>query len=272
MSEQQVRLYIVPHLGQHPLDKLTPAHVQQWLNDLQAGALAPRTAHHALSKLRQALSLAVRQGYIARNVASLVDAPSVPRYQAAVLTVPQVHALLAAVDNHRLAPLYHLACYRGLREGELLALRWADVDLQAGTLRVTRAKTPAGNRTIPLGAALVARLQAHWHLQQEERRIEDTHWKEHGLVFPTGVGTPISARNLLRHFKALLRRAGLPNIRFHDLRHSCASLLAAEGTPLPVTARILGHNQISTTAEIYTHVALDDMQEWLARLDDALGA
>jgi integrase len=272
MYEQIVRCYITPHLGHHQLDRLTPAQVQQWLNTLQAGDLAPRTIHHALSKLRQALTLATRQGYISRNVAQLVDAPRVPTYQGQSFTVPQAKAFLAATHGHRLAPLYHLALYRGLREGELLALRWADVNLDAGTLRVADAKTPAGERTIPLGADLVRMLREHWAWLQEERLFEGVNWKEHGLVFPTGVGTPMSARNLVRHFKSVLKKAGLPDIRFHDLRHSCATLLAAEGTPPAVAMKILGHSQVSTTLEIYTHADLTAMQEWLTRLDDSLRA
>jgi integrase len=265
--EQVVRLYLVPHIGHVQLDKLTPGHVQRMVNDLGDTDLAPRTVRYTLTVLGTALTVAVKQGIIGRNVARLVDAPSVPRFEGQALTPDQAETLLAQVEGHRLAALYHVAVFRGLRQGELLSLRWSDVDLKAGTLRVADSKTDAGRRTIPLGAALVQRLEDHWRWQQEERRIQGVNWREHSLVFPSSVGTPIGARNLVRHFKDTLAAAGLPDVRFHDLRHTCATLLAAQGTPPAVAMRILGHSQIAVTMEIYTHAQLDDMRAALDRLD-----
>jgi integrase len=184
--------------------------------------------------------------------------------------VPQL--IDAQVEGHRLEALYHLALSLGLRRGELLALRWSDIDWDAGTLRVAQSKSDAGRRTVPLGAALVERLREHWRWQQEERRIQGMRWREHGLVFPSNVGTPIVPRNLLRHFKDALSAAGLPDVRLHDLRHTCATLLAAQGTPPALAMRILGHSQIAVTMEVYTHAQLDDMRAALDRLATKLGA
>lgn len=270
--EQVVRCYHVPHIGHIQLDKLTPGHVQRMINTLSDTDLSARTVRYALTVLRIALNVAVRQGYVARNVAQFVEPPSAPRFQGKVLSLDQAHALLAQVEGHRFAALYHVAVLRGLRQGELLALRWSDIDWDAGTLRVAQSKSDAGRRTVPLGAALVEKLREHWHWQQEERRIQGLHWHEHGLVFPSNVGTPIVPRNLVRHFKKTLRAAGLPDVRFHDLRHTCATLLAAQGTPPAVAMRILGHSQIAVTMEIYTHAQLEDLRAALDRLDSALGA
>jgi integrase len=270
--EQKCRLYIVPHVGHVQLSKLTPGHVQRMVNALSDSDLAPRSVSHALAVLRQALNVAMRQGYVARNVAQLVEPPSVPRFQGQALTPDQAHTLLEQVEGHRLAALYHLALSLGLRRGELLALRWSDIDWSEKTLRVVESKSEAGRRTIPLGDALVERLREHWRWQQEERRIQGMRWREHGLVFPSNVGTPIVPRNLLRHFKDALSAAGLPDVRLHDLRHTCATLLAAQGTPPALAMRILGHSQIAVTMEVYTHAQLDDMRAALDRLATKLGA
>ncbi|NJO84059.1 MAG: tyrosine-type recombinase/integrase [Blastochloris sp.] len=151
-----VRCYIAPAIGHIRLDKLTPAHVQQMVNTLSDSALAPRTVRYALTVLRIVLGLALKQGYVSRNVAQLVDGPRVPRYEGTALTAGQARGLLATVEGHRVAALYHLALFCGLRRGELLALRWGDIDLGAGTLRVRASKTESGKRTIPLLPHLVS--------------------------------------------------------------------------------------------------------------------
>jgi len=263
--EQVMRLYLVPHIGHIQLDKLTPGHVQQMLNALGDTDLSARTVQYALTVLQGALKVAVRQGYVARNVAQFVDPPSVPRFQGQALSPDQAHTLLAQVEGHRLAALYHVAVLRGLRQGELLALRWSDIDWDAGTLRVAESKSNAGRRTIPLGSALVERLREHWRWQQEERHIQGMCWREHGLVFPSTVGTPLSARNLVRHFKETLRAAGLPDVRFHDLRHTALTRLAENGAPPAVVQAIAGHTTPGLALQVYTHTDLDALRAAFAR-------
>jgi integrase len=215
--EQVVRLYLVPHIGHVQLDKLTPGHLQRMVNDLGDTDLAPRTVRYTLTVLGTALTVAVKQGIVGRNVARLVDAPSVPRFEGQALTPDQAETLLAQVEGHRLAALYHVAVFRGLRQGELLSLRWSDVDLKAGTLRVADSKTDAGRRTIPLGAALVQRLEDHWRWQQEERRIQGVNWREHSLVFPSSVGTPIGAR-ILGHSQIAVTMEISTHAQLDDMR------------------------------------------------------
>lgn len=231
--EQKTRLYIIPAIGHIHLDKLTPAHVQKMVNDLHDTGLSAQTVLHTLRTLRTALNVAFRQGYIIRNVAQLVDMPTVEKFHASPLSAEQARRLLQQVETDRLKALYYVALFTGMREGELLDLRWADVDLNSAParIRIKRGKTDSAERTIPLLPRLVVILREHWSWLQEERRLMGVRWKEHGYVFPSIVGTRLGTSSLFKHFKRTLNTAGLPDVRFHDLRHSCASLLAAENVP-----------------------------------------
>jgi integrase len=155
----------------------------------------------------------------------------------------------------------------GLRQGEILGLRWSDVDLEAATIRVTQAlqrvngrldfvepKSQSSRRTIPLPATVARALRAHRSRQLEERLAAGARWRESDLVFTTSVGTPLDCRNVTRRFQAALEGAGLPRLRFHDLRHTAASLMLAQGVPPRVVMETLGHSQISLTMNTYSHV------------------
>jgi integrase len=138
-------------------------------------------------------------------------------------------------------------------------------------LTVRQSKTEAGARTLPLPGRLMTALQKHWLNLQEVRRSLGTEWKEYGLVFPSEVGTPVSPRNLVRQFKSTLKRAGLPQtIRFHDLRHSCATFLVAQGVHPRVAMEILGHSQISVTMDTYAHVLSEVQAEAVEGVADLL--
>ncbi|MDP9373215.1 MAG: site-specific integrase [Chloroflexota bacterium] len=285
---QVARLYLVPALGRHQLSKLAPEHVQAMMNDLllrggKAGqGLSPRTVQYTRAILRKALNQAVKWGRVPRNVATLVDAPRAKKAQIKPLTREQGQRLLATISGHRLEGLYRVALSLGLRQGEVLGLRWEDVDLDAGTLRVAVAvqrrkgvkelvepKTEQSRRTLPLPAVLVAVLRAHRVRQLEERLAMGERWHEQGLVFPSTVGTPLEPRNVTRHYKQLLKRASLPDVRFHDLRHSCATLLVAQGVHPRLVMEYLGHSQISLTMNTYAHV-LPEAQREVASLMDTL--
>lgn len=287
--EQLIRLYLVPRLGHHQLSKLAPEHVQAMLSSLlerdDAGKqLSPRTVQYIRAVLRQALNQAVRWGSVNRNVADLVDAPRVEKFKIAPLSPQQAQQLLDAAAGHRLELLYRLTLSLGLRRGEVLALRWEDVDFGEGTIRISGSiqelggrihrvapKTESSVRTLPLTPSLAQALQAHQKALDEERASIGSEWQEHGLVFPSQVGTPISPRNLQRHFKLLLAAAKLPaTIRFHDLRHSCATLLIAQGVHPRVVMEILGHSQISVTMNTYAHVLPETQREAAAKLEALL--
>lgn len=277
-----VNKYLIPHLGNHQLTKLTPAHVQTMLNTLHAAGLS-RTVPYARAVLVIALNIAVKWEYVLRNVATLVDAPTVTRREIQPLTKEQARAILEAVKGHRLEVVYLVALSLGLRRGEVLGLRWQDVNLEESTIHISGAlqrqngrlersatKTKGSNRVLLLPAVLRRALQAHFQRQEIERKQAD--WQEHDYVFPSTIGTPLDPRSLNRHFTSVLKQIGLPTTtRLHDLRHSAATLMLLQGVPLKVISQILGHAHLSITADIYTHVLHDLEQDAADRMDKLFG-
>jgi integrase len=271
--EQIVRLYLKPHLGKVQLAKLTPEHVQTMLNALllngsvDAKPLSARTVQYVRAVLRRALNQALKWGYVSRNVAILTETPKVPRYEAIILSPAQSQQLLTAAAGHRLETVFTVALGLGLREGEVLGLRWIDIDFEQHTLRIAQTvqrlpgrlaievpKTERSARLLPLPVFMERALARHAERQAAEQRAAGDNWEDHGLVFPSERGTPLDPRNLLRQFKDLLVAADLPDMRFHDLRHSCATTLISQGVHPRVVQEILGHSQISTTMNVYGHV------------------
>lgn len=191
--------------------------------------------------------------------------------------------MFEAASGHRLEALYIVAVTAGLRRGELQGLKWEDLDLNAGTLQVRRTLSePKGGyvfeapksgkgHNIRLTQRAVAALREHRMRQLEERMQNAGLWQDHGLVFTSGIGTPLLGRNLNRTFKATLRRAGLPEIRFHDLRHTCATLLLRQGVNPKFVQELLGHADISLTLNVYSHVLPDMGDAAAGAMDSALG-
>jgi integrase len=212
----------------------------------------------------------------------LVEIPRAEKPRIEPLTPEQARVLLAAVRGDPLEALYRVALSLGLRRGEVLALRWEDIDVDRRELHVTGSvrrvsgklrrrlpKTNSSIRTLPVPALLLEVLRQH-RIQQDNQRTNE-HWQEHGLVFSSSVGTLMEPGNLHRRFKIVLKRAGLPaTIQFHDLRHSCATLLLAQGVPLVIVRDTLGHTQISTTADIYGHVLPETHRDAVDSLDALL--
>jgi integrase len=283
---QHVKLYLAPLLGHHRLDKLVPQHVRAFLKRKLEDGLAPRTVQLALVILRKALSQAVNDGMIGRNAAKLVDGPRVERFEGRTLSPEQARAFLDAVVGERLEALYTAALVIGLRMGEALGLRWRDIDLERRTLTVNRIlerigrgngstlqfvepKTSRSRRTVTLPEVAAKALRAHRVRQLEERLAEGSRWRDHELVFPTTIGTPLEPHSLHDDFKRILVKAGLPEIRFHDLRHSAASLMLAQGIPLRSIQEILGHSSIALTANLYAHVG-EQLKREVADAMDAI--
>ncbi len=284
--EQLFRRHIKPALGRVKLKALTPAHVRGLTSEKLDSGLAPATVRKIHSTLHKALSQAVSDGLIPRNVGN-VKAPRPTPEEMRPLSEGEARTLLnvAREDGDRFEPLYVLAITTGLRRGELLALRWDDADLERGTLRVGRAlvrekghhtlgetKTKRGRRRINLTPRTVSALKAHRKRQLEER-IELTElYKDHGLIFATSIGTPINPENLVkRSFKPLLKRAGLPEIRFHDLRHTCATLLLGRGVHPKLVQELLGHSTIAMTLDTYSHYLPSMGDAAAGAMGDALG-
>lgn len=282
--EMHCRLHLIPELGSTSLSKLTPQAVQAMLNRKLASGLSPRSVKHLHAVLRGALNMAVRWDLVARNVALLVDPPRVPRRDVPVLSPEEARRFLAVVGDDRLGPLYSLTLAVGLRQGEALGLRWEDLDLDLGTLTVRRAlqrvggqltyvepKSSTSRRTIPLPPTTVADLRAHRRRQIAERLQAGGRWRDHGLVFTSTIGTPCDGTAVTRHLHELLAAAGLPRLRFHDLRHASASLMLSQGVHPRLVADMLGHSQTSLTLNTYGHVIPSLRREAADRMEEVLG-
>ena len=276
--EQLVRLRIVPHLGGVRLDRLTPALVEQFLTDLEKAGVKPRGQQMAVNVLGRALKDAVRMKLVTSNPVRDVVKPKVPHPEMAALGPDQVGRLLAAAAPDRLFALYVLAIDSGMREGELFALEWGDIDFEAGCVRVRRAlkevkgniyveelKTDKSRRRIPLARLSLDALHEH----RKRQLAEGTAGK---LVFCDTGGHYLRRPNVARRsYQPLLRRAGLPRIRFHDLRHTCATLLLLADERTKVVSERLGHASTQTTENSYGHV-LPTMQERAAeKMNQILG-
>ena len=267
--EHLVRMHILPTLGRVRLAKLTPQHVHILIaRKTREGRLAPRTIQYMHSVLRAALNQAVRWRMVHYNAASLVSAPRGARIEPKVLAPEDARRLLEAARGDRLEALYSVALALGLRQGEALGLKWSDIDSDAGILRVRRAaqriphqgtqlvetKTPRSRRTLVMPPVVISALRAHRSRQVIERLAAGRDWVELDLVFPSRLGTLADGPNITHRFHQLLTKAGLPQMRFHDLRHACASLLLIQGVHPRVVMETLGHSQISLTMNTYSHV------------------
>ncbi|MFJ1644915.1 tyrosine-type recombinase/integrase [Streptomyces sp. NPDC088258] len=306
------RLYLIPGLGRKKLARLTAKDVRTWLNQLRTTCqcctrgldtardqpiccaagnccskrLSPLPLAYVHSVLKSALEHAVREEEIPRNVARNVrtGTPRPRRFEP--LTADEARNFLAATSGHRLQPLFELALHTGLRKGELLGLRWEDLDLADGTASIRRTlqrtnssgltalptKTKSSERRIALPTPCLHSLTQHRDRQRKERETAGTEWKDSGYVFTSPDGAPIEGSTLTRHFNTLLRRAVLRRIRFHDLRHSAATLLLEQGVELVVIKELLGHAHIGVTATVYAHVRLRLQRDAIDTLSTALSS
>jgi integrase len=278
-----VRLYIVPSIGRIQLAKLKSDDIDRMIAGLVArGDLSDTTVRYVYVVLRIALGEALRFRRVVRNVALEVRAPKRTNRERTPLTLDQVATFLESVEGDRLHPLYMTAIGLGLRQGELLGLRWSDVNLDAGTLTVRHTrnirtgelaepKTERSRRTLRLGSQLVAALREHRVRQLAERLVAGRRWRDGDYVFTTPTGQALDAANVLHRFQAALAAAGLPRQRFHDLRHACATLRLEQGEELAVVSRVLGHANLSTTADVYGHLTDAMLGRAAERTDTILG-
>jgi integrase len=260
--------WITPHVGTVRLNKLTPAHVQAMLVKLEDAGLSPKSRTIARSVLGRALRWAERTNVVGRNVARLVDSPKLQRKPSDALTADEAKAVLAKAKGDRLEALAVVALRLGLRRGEALGLRWVDVDLDGGELTVTKGKTTAAARTVPLVAGAAAALKEHRRRQTAERLEVGPLWQDTGYVFTTHRGGPIHPRNALGWWHQLTEDAGVGRRRFHATRHTTAVLLLDQGVPLEVVSAVLGHANLSITSDVYARVTADAKRRALAKLDD----
>jgi integrase len=266
--EKIIRLYIVPELGDVQLQKLTPGQVQALYTKIWKRGLSSKTVNSIHGLLHKALDDAVKAGLVARNVCESVTAPRVIKRRAKPLTVEQARQLFEAARGHRLEVLLTLAVVTGMRRGELLALRWSDVDLERRVLLVCRTvdyiahyghietepKTESGLRQIALPAFMIDVLKQHRIEQLELRLKVGIAWEDRDLVFCDLHGGYLNSRYLLKMFDRLLKDAELPHMHFHDLRHSAASILLSMGVNPKVIQELLGHSETSITLGTYSHL------------------
>ena len=277
------RLHIIPQLGRVRLSALKARDVRRLYREKLDTGLSPRTVQIIHTVLRKALQQAVRDDVLPRNVCDAVTAPRQTKKEMRPLTPEQAKRLLENLREDRLGALYVLAVTAGLREGELLGLRWEDADLERGVLRVRRqlTRTRVGlsfttpkrgkARVVRLTDMAIAALEVHREAQNGERAGAGSLWQEMGLVFTSTIGTPVDVGNLTyRSFRPLLKRSGLPRIRFHDLRHTCATLLLSKGTHPKIVQEMLGHANISMMMDTYSHVLPDMQERAVSAMDDAL--
>jgi integrase len=266
-------------IGDVQLRRLTPQHLAQLYAELD---LSSTSIAHLHSVLRGALGQALRWNLIARNPVAAVQPPRARRREMTVLAPAEIRALLEAVRGDEHEALYVLAVTAGLRQGELLGLRWRDVDLEAGWIDVNATlsrgqrlppKNATSRRRVKIGQLARAALRSH-RLRMAERLLPYRARTEGDtLVFVTPLGEPWYGSHITeRSFKPLLRRAGLREVRFHDLRHACASLLLSQGVRVDLVSQMLGHSSPATTLAIYAHLMPGDQEEAARRMDGILGA
>jgi integrase len=282
LYEQTIRLYLKPALGRIQLTKLSVQDVQRMVNGQVEGGYGARTIQKNRGVLRAALSRAEREELVARNVAKLVDIPAYHRKPITPWTAQQVTQFLATARDHRWFGAYVFLVTYGLRRGEVLGLRWRDIDLDAGRLTVAaqlqrvgsdlhavEVKTEAGHRvlpTIPLIRAVLLEQKA----LQSEGPAPDLPDELSDLVFRSSTGTPIDPKNFVRDFHQLREKAGLPRITVHHTRHTAATLLKNLGVPARDAQLILGHAHVTTTQQIYQHADIDGQTRALERVGQLL--
>jgi integrase len=315
--EVMTRLYIAPSLGRKKLNRLSPADVRRFLAEFRDGCLcclrgldanraederrccakgrcchrrpSARTVQYVHAVLRSALQQAMREELIARNVARIVETPTVARQEVRPLDRTEARMLLKAARSHRLYALWLLLVSTGLRRGEVLALTWDDIDLDRGQLRVRRnlqrikkelvfgtPKTARSQRTVSLPRRCAAALREHQAVQRTERAAAGLKWdplphQPSGLIFTTPTGRPTDPRSLNRMLTVLCRNANVRRVRVHDLRHTCASLLLAQGVDARTIMETLGHSTITMTLDTYAHVMDTTLRAAAERMEDVLG-
>lgn len=270
-------------VGPVKVSALRASHVERWLLSLREQGLSGATRRSAYNLLSNALDVAVRDGLVRANVAAKIPRPTPDTTEAHYLPAGDVKRLIAHLSEHRLGPIVILIAHTGLRIGEALALRWDDIDLEAGKLRVTGTlsrsdrqwlrtspKSKRSNRNVELVQIVVEALRARRREQLEERLAMGEHWQDvMGLVFTTPHGTPIDHSNAIKAYKKEMTSLKLEG-GFHTLRHSAATMLLAAGVPMRVASEVLGHSSTAITADIYSHVAESVTREAMSKIGDAL--
>lgn len=277
--------YFIPVLGKVRLTTLRPDHLQNLYSEKLTGGYSRRTVGYIHAVIHKALSHAVKWGLVVRNVADAVDVPRSAKKPPMLLTQGQAKTFLNAMKGKPLYALYVTAISTGMRKGEILGLRWADVNLEAGIIHINQValsvykqgtilsepKTEKSRRSIDLPIITVEALRQH-KIEQDAIRASRQRWADNDLVFPTKNGTPIGSRNIYMYFQEALEKSGLPKVTFHSLRHLHSTLLLVAGIHPKIVQERLGHSRIDITMDIYSHVIPGMQKPAAATMDKVLGS
>ncbi|MGB9920921.1 MAG: tyrosine-type recombinase/integrase [Moorellales bacterium] len=295
--EYVIRLHLKPAVGRLYLGDLRPEHLQAVYNEKLAAGLSNRTVRLIHTVIQAALKQAVREGLVLRNVAQAASPPRLRKKERRVLSQEEQRKFLAVLEEDRLGAAFLLDLATGLRRGEILGLRWQDVDLEGGTISVRRAlaevkseslpegqrpagrktalifqepKSEKGIRTIPVPEAVLPALRAHRARQAQERLLLGPAYQDHDLVFATADGKPIHPRNFTRSFYRLVQKAGIDRANLHALRHTFATRLLEANEHPKVVQELLGDSQISVVLDTYSHVSMDLKRRAMEKMSDLL--
>jgi integrase len=275
--------YIIPRLGDTDLNDLHPLNIERFYANLITDGVGIRSVRLCHSILHSALGKAIDYGWILRNPARGVTQPQYKPSEMQVWNDSQVSLFLVIAESSRHKALYQLAITTGMRQGEIFGLKWTDLHWNLGEIQIQRQvqripgegwsyqepKTRTGRRKIILGEGTLHALRLHREQQLINIKVAGERWQSHELIFPNSVGNPMDSSNLRLDFNRLVAKAGLPKIRFHDLRHTAASLMLNNGVPPIVVSRILGHAKPSITLDLYGHL-YHEMQGEAAKIMDEL--
>ena len=275
--------HIIPTLGRKKVANLSAADVDRLISQKLDSGLSVSTVQRIRFVFAQAIDQGIRWGSVSRNVARLSRSPKSVRTEGRTLTPDEARRLLEALKGHRHEVLYSLMLSTGLRRGEALGLKWQDYDPALGTIAVRRqlklegghlitsdVKTVRSRRSVNLPTSLVALLKVHRTQQQVNEKVYPPDWTATDFVFTSLVGGPLDPRNLNRDFHDVCERAGLGHWHPHELRHSAASLMLAQGVKLQVVSEVLGHSSIRMTADVYGHILAPDREAAAHAMDDVL--
>ena len=272
---------IIPSIGYVSLSALSPIHLQSYVNKLKEEGLASSTIKKIYNIIKGSLDYAVNMELLPSNPIKKIQLPKDKKKEMSVWDVPEIKAFLTVAKKDRLYIAFHLAITTGMRRGEILGIRWKDIDFDRGVLYVRQtlskdgkqflvgAKTESGVRSIKLSNESLTTLVTHKVSISKDKLKSGPNYLDHDLVVCTSKGTPVNPNNLKRSYCKLLKEAEVPEIRFHDLRHTHATMLLAQGISAKVISERLGHSNIKTTLDIYSHV-LPNMQEEAANQIDNL--
>lgn len=282
MYEMNIKTHVIPFLGNLQLDQIKSIHLQRFVTGLRDKKLADSTIKRVFSIVNACLNYAVKMGTLSVNEASKIESLKVSHKKMSIWDVKQINKFLEVAEGHRYYGVFYMAILTGLRQGELLGLRWEDVDFNQRVLHVRQilehdgksfkegAKTKSSVRSVAISTSVKRVLMQRKEELDSEKDYLRTDYTNLDLVMCTEKGTPIHPRNLIRAFKQLSEKADLPRIRFHDLRHTHATLMIYKNEPMKLIADRLGHSKISTTMDTYGHLLPNMQQDASDRLDQTL--